>query len=85
MSTRRRAGRVRATYAFIHAHHEQFPVQVMCRLLEVAPSGYYGWCHPHSHRVLPNLSLDSRSLISHACPICDVEYATANAPVVVDP
>ena len=51
MSTRRRAGRVRTAYAFIHAHHEQFPVQVMCRLLEVAPSGYYGWCQqPLSHR-----------------------------------
>ena len=51
MSTRRRAGRVRAAYAFINAHYEQFPVQVMCRLLEVAPSGYYGWCQqPLSHR-----------------------------------
>ncbi len=51
MSTRRRAGRVRSAYAFIKAHQKQFPVQVMCRLLEVAPSGYYEWCqHPLSNR-----------------------------------
>ena len=40
MSSRRHAGRVRSAYAFIKAHQKQFPVQVMCRLLEAAASGY---------------------------------------------
>ena len=43
MSTRLSAGRVRATYEFIKAHRHQFSVEAMCRMLEVAPSGYYGW------------------------------------------
>jgi putative transposase len=51
MSTQRRARLVRAAYAFIKAHQDQFPVQVMCRILEVAPSGYYDWrLHPLSNR-----------------------------------
>src|SRR5258708_4910134 len=51
MSRQRRPGLVRAAYAFIKAHQNQFPVQVMCRILEVASSGYYDWCqHPLSNR-----------------------------------
>lgn len=51
MSSSRRVGRVRTTYAFIKAHQDQFPVQLMCRTLEVAPSGYYEWCqNPLSNR-----------------------------------
>jgi putative transposase len=37
------SGRVRATYKFIKAHRDQFSVEAMCRVLEVAPSGYYDW------------------------------------------
>lgn len=43
MSTRLSAGRVRATYEFIKAHRQQYSVHAMCRVLEVAPSGYYDW------------------------------------------
>ena len=35
--------RVRRTYEFIKAHRHNHSVQVMCRLLGVAPSGYYAW------------------------------------------
>jgi len=35
--------RVRRLYQFIEAHRTEHPVDVMCRLLEVAPSGYYAW------------------------------------------
>ena len=43
MSTRMSSGRVRATYKFIKAHRDQSSVEAMCRVLEVAPSGYYDW------------------------------------------
>jgi putative transposase len=43
MSTKRKVGRVRATYAFIRAHQQQYSVEPMCRVLDVAPSGYYAW------------------------------------------
>lgn len=36
-------GRVRSAYEFIKTHREQYSVQLMCRVLEVAPSGYYDW------------------------------------------
>ena len=45
MSKAMSAGRVRLTYQFIEAHRREYPVQMMCRLLEVAPSGYYEWLH----------------------------------------
>jgi putative transposase len=45
------AGRVRVTYEFIKAHREKYSVQMMCRVLEVAPSGYYEWLQqPISNR-----------------------------------
>ncbi len=40
MSTRMSGGRVRTTYAFIQAQRATFSVQTLCRLLNVAPSGY---------------------------------------------
>jgi putative transposase len=43
MSTKPTAGRVRKVYEFIKAHRHQQCVQAMCRLLGVAPSGYYAW------------------------------------------
>ena len=43
-------GRVRATYEFIKAHRREYSVQAMCRILDVAPSGYYEWLRqPLSH------------------------------------
>lgn len=51
MSTKLSAGRVRATYDFIKAHRSRFSVQTMCRVLGVAPSGYYEWLQqPLSNR-----------------------------------
>ena len=37
------AGRVRTTYELIKAHRGTFSVQALCRVLDVAPSGYYAW------------------------------------------
>jgi putative transposase len=51
MSTKPVAGRVRKTYEFIKAHRHEFSVQMMCRLLKVAPSGFYDWLkQPMSNR-----------------------------------
>src|SRR5437762_5841156 len=36
-------GRVRSTYAFIKAHRDRYSVQMLCRVLDVAVSGYYDW------------------------------------------
>lgn len=51
MPTRKNAHRVRATYTFIRAHSTEFDVEVMCRVLDVARSGYYAWLNdPMSRR-----------------------------------
>lgn len=42
-STHQIPGRVRTTHEFIKAHRDQYSVQMMCRVLEVAQSGYYDW------------------------------------------
>ncbi len=43
MSTRLTTKRVRATYEFIKSHRDRYSVEAMCRVLSVAPSGYYAW------------------------------------------
>jgi len=62
MSTKPSTGRVRATYGFIRGHRNEHSVQMMCRVLGVAPSGYYSFAravrrasgladfHPHRCR-----------------------------------
>ena len=43
MSKQRIPGRVRSAYEFIKAHRDRYSVQRLCRVLEVAVSGYYDW------------------------------------------
>ena len=51
MSTRPSTGRVRATHEFIKTHCNEYSVQMMCRVLGEAPSGYYDWLQqPISNR-----------------------------------
>jgi putative transposase len=51
ISTKLSAGRVRSTYEFLKAHRDRYSVHAMCRILGVAPSGYYEWLtHPISNR-----------------------------------
>lgn len=51
MSSHTSTKRVRAIYEFIKAHRLEYSVQMMCRTLEVAPSGYYAWLlQPVSNR-----------------------------------
>jgi hypothetical protein len=41
MATKLSTGRVRQVYKFIEAHRKQYGVEVLCRVLEVAHSGFY--------------------------------------------
>ena len=51
MSKSTPASRVRTTYHLIKAQSTTFRVQVLCRVLDVAPSGYYAWLkQPLSNR-----------------------------------
>jgi len=48
-------------YAMIHAHETAHPVRLMCRVLDVSPSGYYAWRgRPPSSRALKRAELDAR-------------------------
>jgi putative transposase len=51
MSAKLSTGRVRQVYRFVEAHRRQFSVEAMCKILEVAASGYYEWLkQPISNR-----------------------------------
>jgi hypothetical protein len=59
MSTKPSTGRVRSTYEFIKGHRDQFSVQMMCRVLGVAPSGYNEW---HQQPISNRAQEDARLL-----------------------
>jgi putative transposase len=58
MHARASTGKIRQTYAFIKAHGNRFDIRTMCRVLEVAPSGYYAWLQaPVCQRALEDVRL----------------------------
>jgi putative transposase len=58
MSRKFSSGRTREVYEFIKAHRHEHDVRLMCRVLEVAPSGYYAWLkNPQSRRSAENARL----------------------------
>ncbi len=58
MPAKPKADRVRRSYEFIKAHRKQFPTELMCRELGVAPSGYYEWLKcPQSAREVEDARL----------------------------
>src|SRR5215204_1068059 len=68
MSTKPSVRQVRATYDFIKAHRDLYDVRAMCRILGVAPSGYYKWLqHPtsnHAHEDARLLRLIRASFVA---------------------
>lgn len=51
MPEKKETSEVRRKYEFIKANHGERSVRMMCRLLDVAPSGHYAWLkNPMSDR-----------------------------------
>ena len=59
MPTRLSAGKVRRVYEFIKANSRQYDVRTLCRLLQVARSGYYAWLR---EPISPRAQEDARLL-----------------------
>lgn len=58
MSKRKEPGTVRRTYEYIKSNQQEHDIRLMCRLLNVAPSGYYAWLkEPVSNRALEDARL----------------------------
>jgi putative transposase len=55
------------SYGFIRDNVAAFPVSVMCEVLEVSRSGYYGWAsRPESTRATADRALAAKIRASHA-------------------
>jgi putative transposase len=58
VSKKNNDGSVRRKYEFIKANQRKYKTRMMCRLLEVAPSGYYAWLKkPESDRAIEDKRL----------------------------
>jgi putative transposase len=58
MVTKFSTGRTREVYEFMRLQRRQCDVRLMCRVLEVSPSGYYAWLkQPQSRRSADNARL----------------------------
>ena len=65
-------------FAFIEEQREQYPVRLMCRVLEVSPSGYYAWrTRPVSQREMAN-----QQLIQEIKEVFDASQRTYGSPRV---
>jgi len=54
-------------YRFVHQHAQQFPLAMLCRVLQVSTSGYYAWRNrPESPRTQQNRALRRHIEAVHA-------------------
>jgi putative transposase len=55
------------TFRFIRDHREDFPVRLMCRVLDVSSSGFHDWLHrPESPRAAENRVLVEKIQAIHS-------------------
>ena len=58
-------------YQFIEGHRNEYPVTLLCRVMQVARSGYYAWLkQPDSARAIENrrlLGLIKQSWLESGC------------------
>ncbi len=53
-------------YRFVREHCKQFPIAAMCRVMQVASSGYYAWlCRTESPRQQANRALAIQIKAAH--------------------
>jgi putative transposase len=53
-------------YRFVREHAKQFPIAMLCRVMQVATSGYYAWLRrPQSPRARVNRALAQRIKAAH--------------------
>jgi putative transposase len=66
------------TFRFIRDHREDFPVRLMCRVLDVSSSGFYHWLHrPESPRAAENRVLVEKIQAIHPNPPSSAAGPTA--------
>jgi putative transposase len=58
-------------FKFIESHRLEFPIRILCRVLQVSPSGFYAW----STRLPSNRSLEDARLWSEIEKIHDASHA----------
>jgi putative transposase len=66
---------IRVKYVFVHAEHDPFSINTMCRILGVARSGFYAWVR----RPLSDQSIEGErlvKLIRQACTASDGVYGS---------
>ena len=80
MDAKRNCSHVRLAYQFIEANKKQYSVEAMCRVLEVAPSGYYAWLN----RDMSQRQRDNQRLLRQIAKIHAESRQTYGVPRVFE-
>jgi putative transposase len=65
-------------YQFINEHRRHFPTRAMCRVLDVAPSGFYAWIQ----KPLSDWAIENQRLLSLIKTSYEASYGVYGAPRV---